>query len=122
MSTEIITATPATVAPRMGMLGGVMRGAGARLHTDEDLPSEFQRKILEARDGEAAAQALANAALLDLAVARQALFDMTVQKDAAMAELGTYVPLLGVLRDDVRRGVASPNLRAALVAWGERQK
>jgi hypothetical protein len=58
--------TPATVAPRMGMLGGVMRGAGARIGTDEDFePSTFQRRLDAARSGEASAQALANGALLD---------------------------------------------------------
>ena len=92
-----MTATPATVTPRMGMVSGVLRprtdSPGARLHTDEDLPSEFQRVVMTARAGEAAAQILANSALLDLAVVeqevrevRQLLLDMTVQRDAAMAE------------------------------------
>lgn len=122
------TATPATVATRMGMIGGVLRGAGARLHTDEDEPqvSTFQRKIDAARSGEVAAQTLANGVLLDLAIAevaladaRQALFDMTVQRDAMRAELVAARPVIemaGLVAHGCR-GVA--DMRAAWIQHTE---
>jgi hypothetical protein len=100
------TATPATIArPRPSSprpsLGADLRGAGARLHTDEDMPSEFQREVMNARAGEAAAQTLANTVLLDLAISegaladvRQALFDMTVQRDAMQAQLTAERPVI----------------------------
>lgn len=118
------TATPATVA--RGMLGGVLRGkarlapadsgrelfvprgAGAQIGTDEDLtPTE-----LVAIRNEKAAQALANTALVDLAITqaevkevRQLLLDMTVRHDALLAE------------NEAARGVLE---MAALVAHGHR--
>jgi len=123
----VTTATPATVGPRMGMIGGALRGVGARLHTDEDpAPTTFQRKIDAARSGEAAAQALANSALLDLAIAeravveaRQALFDVTVQRDAMEAELVAARPVLDMARAVAHghRGVA--DMRAAWIQHTE---
>jgi hypothetical protein len=135
------TATPATVAPRMGMVSGVLRprpsstrpslgadlrGAGARIGTDEDLPSEFQRKILAARDGETAAQTITNSVLLDLAITehevtevRQLLLDMTVQRDAMRAELVAAGPVLDVVARDVHRGTASGDLWGAYTTYTE---
>lgn len=116
-------ATPATVR-RMGIMSGVLRGAGARLHTDEDPePSTFQRKIDAARAGEHAAQALANSALLDLAITehevtevRQLLLDMTTRCDAMRAELAAVAPVL-----DMARAVAHGHRGAAEMrqAWIE---
>jgi hypothetical protein len=127
------TATPATIArPRPTSMpagfadGGVLRGAGARLHTDEDMPSEFQREVLAARAGEAAAQALANTVLLDLAITegaladvRQALFDMTVQRDAMRAELVAARPVIEMagLVAHGHRGVA--DVRQAYTTYVE---
>lgn len=113
------TATPATVAPRMGMIGGVLRGAGARLHTDEDLPSEFQREVMNARAGEAAAQILANSALLDLAITEQLLLDMTIQRDAIQAELAATGPVMDVAARDHHRGTASGDLSGAYINYIE---
>lgn len=100
-----VTATPATVGPRMGMIGGVLRprtdSPGARLHTDRDLDPTTQRIVLAAEAAADSAQTLANTALLDLAVTqaevkevRQLLLDMTVQRDAMRAELVAARPVL----------------------------
>jgi ABC-type sulfate transport system substrate-binding protein len=121
-----VTATPATIAPRMGMIGGVLRGAGARLHTDEDMPSEFQREVMNARAGEAAAQTLANTALLDLAITqaevrevRQLLLDTQVEADAMRAQLTAERPVIEMagLVAHGHRGVA--DVRQAYTTYVE---
>lgn len=128
------TATPATVARRTGMFSGVLGGPrldspGARLHTDDDelTPAGLRRELDAAIRNERAAQALANTALLDLAVTqaevkevRQLLLDMTVRHDAVVAELESHRPLHDVVADDFRRGALSPNLREAWRARGDR--
>jgi hypothetical protein len=125
------TATPATVAPRMGMVSGVLRprtdSPGARIGTDEDpASSTFQRKIDAARSGERAAQTLANSVTLDLAITehevaevRQLLLDMTVQRDAMRAQLAAAGPVLDLVARDVHRGTASGDLWGAYTTYTE---
>ena len=101
-----MTATPLDVAPRFALGGVIQRGAGARLHTDEDVePSTMQRKLEEARNGERAAQTLANSVTLDLAIVeqelrdvRQALLDSQVQAEAYRAELEAVRPVVEMAR------------------------
>jgi hypothetical protein len=90
------------------------------------MPSEFQREVMNARAGEAAAQTLANDALLDLAITehevtevRQLLLDMTIQRDAMRAELTAVRPVIEMagLVAHGHRGVA--DMRQAYTTYVE---
>jgi hypothetical protein len=124
------TATPATVASRMGMLGGVPRprtdSPGARLHTDRELDPTTQRIVMAAEAGEATAQALCATAwaaradmVQEVAGMRDALFLAHQQIEAYEAERVSARGVLDVVARDVHRGTASGDLWGAYTTYTE---
>jgi len=120
------TATPATVATRFATGGVIQRGAGALIGRDRDLDPTTQRIVLAAEAAADSAQELANTALLDLAITqaevkevRQLLLDMTVRRDALLAENVAARPVLEMARAVAHGHRGVEDMRAAWIRHEE---
>lgn len=121
-----MTATPATIAPRMGMLGGVLqRGAGARIGTDEDLHPAVAREVLAERrltDEARALTAEAWASRADLVQQvnelREVLARTHQQNEAYRAELAVMGPVVEMARAVAHGHRGVEDLRQAWIEAG----